>query len=497
MTPIKVYATYQSESRKKKRVAAYCRVSTGSEDQRNSFEAQKIYFTRLYKGSPEYELVDIYADLGISGTRNDRPEFMRLLDDCNRGLIDVVVTKSISRFARNTKDCLTALRELKRLGITVTFEKENIDTARVSDEIMITIMEGLAQEESISISKNVRWALRKRMANGTLRIARVPYGYKKDKDGRLAIDEPKAALIRRIFDLYLSGYGGRKIALILNEEQIPSPKGTLWNNITIYKILKQEKYIGDILWQKTYSVFMGERDQINRGDVDSWYIRDAHPAIIDRETFIKAQELRQESTRTGKRGESLSPFRGKMRCTCGRSLLYVKNKYPYWECSARFDSVTPCDCSIVYDEVIEAAWKKMCYKLCRHADEILAPILVQLEKMDEAVRGGEMEELNERADDIRQRRYVLHKLRSEGVIDYEVLMQSEGELEAELKMITDRADRLNESYDDMSEHVAHICNAVTSVAPDRLAGLILDYATVDQNTITYHLQGGLEFKEII
>ena len=497
MTQINVFAPNQSIVSKKKRVAAYCRVSTGNEDQRNSFEAQKIYFTRLYRNSPEYELVDIYADLGISGTRNDRPEFMRLLDDCRKGKVDAVVTKSISRFARNTRDCLMALRELKRLGVTVAFEKENIDTSRVSDEIMITIMEGLAQEESISISKNTRWSIRKRMANGTMKIARVPYGYTKDKKGNLVIDKPKAEIVKRIYDLYLNGCGGRRIALLLNEEHIPSPTGTVWNNATIFKILKQEKYIGDILWQKTYSVFMGEKWKINRGDVDSWYIKDAHPAIIDRETFIKAQELRQESTYTGKRGKITTPFKGMIRCTCGRSFCFVNNKYPYWECSARFDFVKPCSCNIVYNDAIETVWTKMCYKLRHHTDEILSPILIQLERMDEAVRGGEMKELEERADDIRQRRYVLHKLCSEGVIDYETLIRSSGELEAELKEITDRADRLNENYDDMSGDIELICNAVTTVPPERLAGIILDCATVDNDTITFRLKGGLEFKERI
>ena len=271
----------------------------------------------------------------------------------------------------------------------------------------------------------------------------------------------------------------------------------MWNNATIFKILKQEKYIGDILWQKTYSVFMGEQWKINRGDVDSWYIKDAHPAIIDRETFIKAQELRQESTYTGKRGKITTPFKGMIRCTCGRSFCFVNNKYPYWECSARFDFVKPCSCNIVYNDSIETAWTKMCYKLRHHADEILAPILIQLERMDEAVRGGDMKELEERADDIRQRRYVLHKLCSEGVIDYETLIRSSGELEAELKEITDRADRLNENYDDMSGDIELICNAVTTVPPERLAGIILDCATVDNDTITFRLKGGLEFKERI
>ena len=199
--------------RKKIRIAAYCRVSTNASDQQHSFNAQKIHFMMLYAHSVDYELTDIYADMGISGTKTViRPEFQRMMDDARCGKIDRVVCKSISRFARNTKDCLIALRELKKLGVTVAFEKEGIDTARVSDEIMITIMEGLAQEEANSISRNVRWSLRRRMADGTLKIARVPYGYAKDEKRNLVIDEEKAAVVRRIYELYLSGLGVRKIS---------------------------------------------------------------------------------------------------------------------------------------------------------------------------------------------------------------------------------------------------------------------------------------------
>lgn len=273
MSKIIVYAPEtQASLLQKKRVAAYCRVSTNSEDQNHSFAAQNLYFKRAFQNSTEYELIGIYADIGISGTKSNRPEFMRMLDDCRCGKVDRIVCKSISRFARNTRDCLNALRELKKLGITVKFDKEGIDTARVTDEIMITIMEGLAQEESSSISRNIRWSLKRRMATGTLGVARVPYGYVKNERGVLVIDKEKARVVRHIFDMYLSGMGARKIAIALNSKHIPSPTGREWNNITILKILKQEKYLGDILWQKTYSVFMGVHDQINRGDVALAYL---------------------------------------------------------------------------------------------------------------------------------------------------------------------------------------------------------------------------------
>ncbi|MBQ6943672.1 MAG: recombinase family protein, partial [Ruminococcus sp.] len=176
----------------KRRVAAYCRVSSSSEDQLNSYQVQLTYYSHKFEESYTEELVDLYADEGITGTREDkRDEFQRLMKDCRRGKIDRIYTKSISRFARNTKDCLKNLRELKSLGITVFFEKENIDTANMTDEIMITILGGLAQEESVSISQNMRWSAEKRMQNGTFIASTPPYGYK-NQDGKLVINAEEA-----------------------------------------------------------------------------------------------------------------------------------------------------------------------------------------------------------------------------------------------------------------------------------------------------------------
>ena len=216
-------------------MAAYCRVSTDHKDQVNSYEAQVRYFSGLYNNSETEQLVDIYADDGISGTSVEkRVQFGRLMEDCRARKIDRVITKSISRFARNTKDCLQYIRELKSLGITIYFEKENIDTARLSDEMMITVMGGLAQEESQSISNNIRWSYQRAMANGTLHHSHIPYGYIRGKDGNLEVDEEKAEIVRRIFDMYIGGMGIKKIAVQLNEEGIPSPTGIQWNNEVLY-----------------------------------------------------------------------------------------------------------------------------------------------------------------------------------------------------------------------------------------------------------------------
>mgnify|MGYP000018747029 FL=1 len=210
-----------AEQNTKIRCAAYCRVSSDSEDQLNSFMAQTRYYSQVFKDSETEELIDIYADEGITGTREDkRDEFQRMLKDCRRGKIDRIYTKSISRFARNTKDCLKSVRELKALGITIFFEKENIDTANMTDEMMITIMGGLAQEESTSISQNMRWSIKKRMENGTFELSCPPYGYIKE-NGKLVVDPAQAQTVQNIFSWYLSGYGIISIVNRLNHFNTP------------------------------------------------------------------------------------------------------------------------------------------------------------------------------------------------------------------------------------------------------------------------------------
>ena len=200
-----IQPTIAAEQNTKIRCAAYCRVSSDSEDQLNSFMAQTRYYEKAFEKSDREQLVDIYADEGITGTREDkRDEFQRMIKDCRRGKIDRIYTKSISRFARNTKDCLKNIRELKSLGITVFFEKENIDTAKLTDEMMITIMGGLAQEESISISKNLKWSYQKRFEKGIVNVFSAPFGFKLN-NGVLIIDKIQARIVEEIFDMFLNG----------------------------------------------------------------------------------------------------------------------------------------------------------------------------------------------------------------------------------------------------------------------------------------------------
>ena len=284
--------TITEDKESKIRVAAYCRVSTDSEDQLNSYMVQMRHYEKYLSESETETLVSVYADEGITGTRMDkREDFQRMLKDCRRGKIDRIIVKSISRFARNTKECLITVRELKELGISVMFEKENIDTAILSNEIMVTVMGGLAQEESTSISNNVKWSIRRKMQNGTIKFNSAPFGYDL-KDGSIIINNAEAEIIRKIFNMFLSGMGYLSICRKLNESSdIKNEKGTKWVPSAIQYILTNEKYIGNSLWQKNYNTSMPYKKVRNKGELEKYYINNTHEAIITREEFEKVQEL--------------------------------------------------------------------------------------------------------------------------------------------------------------------------------------------------------------
>lgn len=282
------------------RVAAYARVSSSSDEQLNSFAAQNRYYTELISGKDNWQLVDIYADEGITGTSIEkRDDFKRMLRDCERGLIDRILVKSISRFARNTTECLETVRSLKARGISVYFEKEGIDTGKVSGEMLTAVFASLAQAESESISKNMRWSYQKRMQMGTFIPTHLPYGYCRF-DCKIAIVDAEAEIVKRIFNEYLMGKNMEQIAASLNTDGIPfNNRGTLqsWSKYTVGHILENEKYIGDSLWQKTYYTSTLPRYQKkNLGEMPQYYAQNTHPAIIDSETYAAAQKLRSSKT---------------------------------------------------------------------------------------------------------------------------------------------------------------------------------------------------------
>ncbi len=276
------------------RVAAYCRVSTTLEQQETSYEAQVSYYTEKIKSNPNWKLAGIYADDGKSATNTKkRDDFNAMIEDCMAGKIDMVITKSVSRFARNTVDSLQNIRKLKEKNIAVFFEKEGVNTLEGTGELLITILSSQAQEESRNLSENTRWGLVRRFENGVVSVNHNKFlGYTKDKNGELVIVPEEAELVRRIFRLYLEGSSVIQIAKLLESEGITTVTGgTKWWDSTINKMLSNEKYMGDVLQQKTYTIdFLTKRRVKNDGIVPQYYIEDDHEAIIPKELFYQVQE---------------------------------------------------------------------------------------------------------------------------------------------------------------------------------------------------------------
>ena len=303
----KVGNTVNKEEKPKLRVAAYCRVSTDSDEQATSYETQMEHYTSYIQRNPEWEFAGIFADDGISGTNTKkREEFNRMIEECMAGHIDMIITKSISRFARNTLDCLKYIRLLKEKNIPVFFEKENINTMDSKGEVLLTIMASLAQQESESLSKNVKLGLQFRYQNGEVQVNHNRFmGYTKDENGHLIIVPSEAEVIKRIYLEYLQGSSLKQIGEGLEADGILTAAGKAkWRPETIKKILKNEKYIGDALLQKTYTIDVLTKKRVqNNGIVPQYYVENNHEPIIPRDLYMQVQEemLRRANMHSGEK----------------------------------------------------------------------------------------------------------------------------------------------------------------------------------------------------
>lgn len=321
----------------KKRVAAYARVSSGKDEMLHSLSAQISYYSSFIQKHSEWEFARVYADEAYTGTKDERPEFQRLLEDCRMGKIDMIITKSISRFARNTVTLLEVVRELKSLNIDVYFEKENIHSLSGDGELMLTILASFAQEESRSVSENIKWRIRKGFKEGELINLRFMYGYRIEK-GKIEINEDEAKVVRMIFDDYINGLGCTRIAKKLREMGIGKIRGGRWNSERVVEILKNEKYTGNALLQKKFVKDHLTKTLVrNKGYLPKYYAEETHPAIIDLETFQKAQEIIEERReKYSSKGElSNHIFQRKITCgVCGKKYRRKRNgKRIIWHCS--------------------------------------------------------------------------------------------------------------------------------------------------------------------
>lgn len=347
---------------KRKKVAAYVRVSSGKDAMMHSLSAQVSYYSKLIQDNPNWQYGGVYADEAKTGTKDSRPEFQRLLNDCKQGKIDMIITKSISRFARNTLTVLETVRELKKLGIDVYFEKENIHSLSEEGELMLTLLSSFAQEESLSVSENCKWRIRDKFKQGISTNFKM-LGYEL-KNNQITVIPKEAKIVKMIFQDYLNGMGINAIVRKLQDKGIPTKGGGTWHESTVRKILKNEKYTGNLLLQKTFiSNHITKKQLKNKGQLPMYYVESNHEAIIDADTFQKVQdEIKKRAKHHKATGSSKEyAFTQKIECgLCGKnyrrkiSASGTKYENPIWIC-ATFNSYGKkyCPSSRVPEETLK------------------------------------------------------------------------------------------------------------------------------------------------
>lgn len=370
------------DSKKRRKVAGYARVSTDHDDQTTSYAAQVDYYTNYIKSRDDWEFAGLYSDEGITATNTKHREgFNTMIADALAGKIDLIITKSVSRFARNTVDSLSTIRKLKEKNIECYFEKENIWTFDSKGELLLTIMSSLAQEESRSISENVTWGHRKRFADGKVSLAYSRFlGYDKGPDGKLVINEEQAQTVKLIYKLFLDGLTMHSIANELTKRKLKTPGGKeKWNQSTVKSILTNEKYKGDALLQKSYTVdFLTKKVKTNEGEVPQYYVENNHPAIIEPELFDLVQSEIQRRNKGKARYSGVSIFSSKVECAeCGgwygSKVWHSNDKYRriIYQCNNKFRNKTKCSTPHLTEFEIKDYFVKAVNKLITEKDEIL------------------------------------------------------------------------------------------------------------------------------
>lgn len=499
----------------KLRVAAYTRVSSDSADQLNSFTAQNRYYTALISGKENWSMVDIYADCGITGTSAaKREDFQRLMEDCRRGLIDKVLCKSISRFARNTTECLEAIRELKALGIGIEFEEQHIDTAKLSGETLTAIFASMAQSESKAISDNMRWSYQRRMENGSYVPACQPFGYVLEEN-KIQIHSEHAEVIQEIFRQYLSGIGAGTIANNLNSAQICNRFGEpLWTPREIRYIIKNEKYTGNSRWHKYYTTdTLPFRNVINHGEKESYYATGTHEAIISNEDFASANVLMQQRATifsgTAHKENVSGALRQKIRCDMCGNIFRRKTVrgHIYWVCLGHDKKLTDCTITQISEVQIHAAFLRLYYKLKHQGSNILPQMLTTLRaiRSQRMLWSEDVIELNKRISNITSQNQLLAMLKQQGGVDPDIFISRSNELAEQLRIVKLEKERLLNAYRDDTIAQTQTLIETIGIGPDfleefdgELFGELVDKITVESNEcLRFRLKNGLELMEPI
>lgn len=493
------------------RVAAYCRVSSDSSDQLHSYAAQIRYYTDMIQNHDGWELVDVYADEGITGTRMDKREDLnRLLSDCRKGKIDKVLVKSISRFARNTRDCLASLRELSRLGVSVQFEKENIDTGTLTTELMVSVSGSLAQQESVSISQNQRMSYQRRMERGEFITCKAPFGYRLIDGKRLEVISDEAKLVRWMFNAYLSGHSLEWIAEQMTKTGVSTTDGKpYWQCTTVLYTLTNEKYMGDSLCQKTFTTAFPFTQRQNNGEADQYYIENTHPAIITKGTFEKVQELLRQKSNRQKIPRQIYPLSRKVYCgQCGTPFArrVGKSGLVVWVCRKHDKGASKCTMGRIPESALYAAFAGKYNKLKQNAGIVLLPALKQMEELRDALQRDDpaMLAVNRAIAQASEQSHRISQLQAAGLLDADACAAKFNEINARLTQLRAERRRLlkNEDIDDAIDALQRTADLI-QCGPERLEGfdeglfhdLVERIVVESQTCVRFYLRGGLELTE--
>lgn len=511
----KIEPVRQQEGHKLK-VAAYCRVSTSSDEQLESLSVQKEHYESYIKDHENWDFVGIYFDEGISGTSTEkRVDLVRMLEDCREGKIEFILTKSISRFSRNLVDCLSMVRDLQGMGVGIYFEKENVNTKAMSDEFLLTMLSGIAETESTSISSNTKWAIRKRMEEGSFRQSSVPYGYAM-KDGRMIIDKNRAVVIREIFAGFLGGNGVYKIANELNAKQIPAPKGGKWHASSVNQILSNERYMGDCLLQKTYTD-SNYKKHLNHGEEDQFYVKDHHEAIISREDFELVQKLRKQHCEDRRiedgsgKYQKRHIFSGKLLCgNCGRYLVhqFIKGRggirYEAWRCSVHVADKDICALKSIPQKSLENAFTTMLNKLIFSKKKLLDPFFKDLKHLEIEDKDLKITRLDQDIQKNLEKDQRISELVAMGILDLNECQNMREELRTERFSLENEKHVLSgdngKKYKTLEEtakliRIVENLETATEFRQDVFSEIVEEIRIDSRTNFSFQLKCGLMFRE--
>ncbi len=504
------------EYERKLKVAAYCRVSSNHDSQLQSLDTQISHYEEYIKNNEQWEYVGVYYDEGISGTKKEkRLGLLQLINDAKAGKVNLILTKSISRFARNTSDCLELVRKLISYNVNIYFESENITINSNDEEFMLSILSQFAEIEAKSVSDNINWSIKDRFNNGTYIIAYPPYGYE-NINSKMAINDDEAKIVKYIFTEFISGNGTEKIAKSLNEQDIATKRNKKWTSSTILGMLKNEKYVGDVYYQKSYTDSNYKR-HTNNGEKDMYYIKDNHKAIISRKDFELVSRIIEQRSFTKNivsktdKYQSRYAFSGKVICSnCGDSFRrrthYSGNKYIAWCCNTHLKEASKCKMKYIKDEDIKQSFVILINKLIFGKNEILIRVHSRVQQLKKSNYDEEIQRIDGLLDENMEQQKILASLFAKKYLEPKVYVKGNNDLINEASELN----RRKNSFQSLKEHEIEYLKDLNDLIvftnktktfndfdDDVFIRFVESVVVYSRTEIAFKLKCGLELKERI